>query len=180
MNAELAEIIHLNNINEEVLYDALHKDILESILSEICEYMKADDSSYISVKKIYHRNINDIDAIKQIVQNVCHLSLPEQDLEWLNKCVKAFMKKKPHRKQFSNALRQELWNKQDKRCRICGKEILAEDGHIDHIVPWDYVGDELDNNYQVLCPDCNLHKSNHVALAILSLIFSKMKKGERL
>jgi 5-methylcytosine-specific restriction endonuclease McrA len=174
MNSELTEIIHLNNINEEILYDALHKDILESVLSEICEYMKANDSSYISMKKIYYRSTNDIDAIRQIVRNICRLSLPEQDLEWLNNCVKAFMKKKPHRKQLSNAFRQELWNKQGKKCRICGKEILANDGHIDHIVPWDYVGDELVNNYQVLCSDCNLHKSNHVALAVHSLIFNKI------
>lgn len=174
MNTKLVEIIHLNNINEEVLYEALHRDILESILSEVCEYMKANDASYISMKKIYYRSDNDIDAIGQIIRNICHLSLPEHDLRWLNNCVKAFMKKKPHRKQFSNALRQELWSKQGKRCRICGKEILATDGHIDHIVPWDYVGDELDNNYQILCSDCNLHKSNHVALAVRSLIFKRM------
>ncbi len=174
MNSELIEIIQLNNISEDVLYDALHKDILESILSEVCEYMKSNDSSFVSMKKIYYRSANDIDAIKQIVQNVCHLSLPEQDLVWLNNCVKAFMKKKPHRKQLSNTLRQELWNKQGKKCRICGKEILVENGHIDHMVPWDYVGDELDNNYQVLCSDCNLHKSNHVALAVHSLLFNKM------
>lgn len=174
MNAELEEIIRLNNIDEGVLYDALHKDILESVLSEICEYMKVNDSSYISVKKIYYRSTNNIDAIRQIVRNVCRLSLPEQGLEWLNNCVKAFMKKKPHRKQLSNDLRKDLWEKQGKKCRICGKEILAEDGHIDHIVPWDYVGDELANNYQVLCSDCNLHKSNHVALAVHSLIFNKI------
>ena len=174
MNTELAEIIHLNNINEEVLFDALHKDILESILSEICEYMKEDDSSYISMRKIYYRSVDDIDAVKQIVRNVCHLSLPKQDLEWLNKCVKAFMKKKLYRKQLSNELRMELWIRQGKKCCICGKEFLAEDGHIDHMVPWDYVGDELDNNYQVLCSDCNLHKSNYVALAVRSLIFNKI------
>ena len=102
MNSELISIIQLNNISEDVLYDALHNDILESILSELCEYMKSNDSSFISMKKIYYRSANDIDAIKQIVQNVCHLSLPEQDLGWLNNCVKAFMKKKPQRKQLSN------------------------------------------------------------------------------
>ena len=174
MNSGLAEILQLNNTNEEILYDALHKDILESILSEICEYMKENDSSYISMRKIYYRSTNDIDAIKQIVHNVCHLTLPEQDLDWLNKCVKAFMKKKPCRKPLSDALRQDLWKRQKQRCSICGKEILAEEGHIDHMVPWDYVGDELDDNYQLLCSNCNLHKSNHVALAVHSLIFNKV------
>lgn len=174
MNSQLAEIIKLNITDEEVLYDALHKDILESILSEICEYMKENDSDYISMRRIYYCSSDDMDAIKQIVHIVCRLSLPEQDLEWLNNCVKAFMKKKPYRKQLSSDLRKDLWKKQGKKCCICGKEFPAEEGHVDHKVPWDYVGDELNDNYQFLCSDCNLHKSNHVALAVHSLLFNKV------
>lgn len=174
MNSELSELIRLNNLNEEALFAALHKDILESILSEICEYMKSSDSAYISIKKIYYRSSSDIDAVKQIIQKICHLSLSEQDYKWLNNCIKAFMKKKSYRTHFSHSFRKELWNKQEQKCYICGKEILAEEGHVDHIVPWDYVGDELDDNYQVLCSDCNLHKSNHVALTVHSLIFNKI------
>jgi len=174
MNADLVELIQLNGINEELLYDALHKDILESILSEVCEYMKANESSYISVKKIYYRSTDDIDAIKLIVRNICHISLTEQDYIWLNKCVKAFMTKKSTRKQFSDSFRRNLWDSQGHKCCICGREILSQDGHIDHIVPWDYVGDELENNYQLLCSDCNLHKSNHVALTVHSLVFKKI------
>ena len=174
MNADLVELIKLNGIDEAVLYDALHKDILESILSEICEYMKANDSSYISVKKIYYRSSNDIDAIKQVVQNICHISLSEQDYKWLNGCVKAFMTKKSTRKQISDSLRHDLWDRQGRKCFICGKAIPSQEGHVDHIVPWDYVGDELANNYQLLCSDCNLHKSNHVALTVHSLIFKKI------
>jgi 5-methylcytosine-specific restriction endonuclease McrA len=175
VNANLNEIIQMNGIDVEVLYDALHKDILESILSEVCEYMKASDSSYILVKKIYYQSTSDIDAIKRVVRNICHISLPEQDYKWLNDCIKAFMKKKPHRKQISDSLRLALWNKQGHTCCVCGKEIRAQDGHVDHIVPWDYVGDELENNYQLLCSDCNLHKSNHVALTVHSLIFKSTK-----
>ncbi len=174
MNSELAELIKLNKIDEEVLYGALHKDILESILSEICEYMKANVSSYISMKKIYYRSTNDIDAAKQIVHTICHLSLPEQDLAWLNSCIKSFMKKKSHRKPIPDSIRLELWNRQGQKCCICGRSITVKEGHVDHIVPWDYVGDELDNNYQVLCSDCNLHKSNHIALTVHSLIFNKI------
>ena len=172
MNTELAEFIKLNSINEEVLYEALHRDILESILSEVCEYMKASESAYVSIKQIYFRNCSDIDSTCQIVQNICHLTLPKQDLIWLNGCIKAFMKKKPYRKQLT-PLRTGLWNAQNKRCCICGKELTEDEGHVDHVVPWDYVGDELKNNYQLLCADCNLHKSNHVARTVHALIFHK-------
>lgn len=171
MNFELAELIRLNNIDEEVLYNALHEDILESILSEICEYMKNDP---ISLRKIYFRNQKDIDTITQIVQNICHLSLPEKDLVRLNDCVKAFMQKKPQRNPIPDSIRQSLWVAQEQKCHICGKTIPVEEGHVDHIIPWDYVGDELDNNYQVLCSNCNLHKSNHVALTVHSLIFKRV------
>lgn len=174
MNTELEEFIKLNNLNEDVLNEALHKDILESILSEVCEYMKSNDSSYLSMKKIYLRSSNDFDAAAQVVRNICHLSLPEQDIKWLNSCIKAFMKKKPKRKQIPDSLRRELWDEQKRKCCICGRIIKEEEGHVDHIVPWDYVGDELENNYQVLCSACNLRKSNHVALAMHSLIFGKI------
>lgn len=172
-DSALAEFIEINEINEDVLYEALHKDIKESVLSEICEYMKADEASYIAMKKIYYRSSNDLQAVERIVQTVCHLSLPEQDLNWLNNCIKAFMKKKSHRTRIPESLRRELWNKQDGKCGVCNKEIQINDGHVDHIVPWDYVGDELNDNYQMLCSDCNLHKSNHIALALRALIFKK-------
>ncbi len=174
MNSELSDFIQQNKINEEVLFDALHKDILESVLAEVCEYMKANESSYITMKKIYYRSSDDIGATKQIVKNVCHLSLSDADLKWLNNCIKAFMKKKSHRLHLSDSLRTELWNRQGQKCCICGKKIDANEGHVDHIVPWDYVGDELENNYQVLCSECNHHKSNHVALTVHSLIFNKV------
>ena len=174
MNSDLAELIRLNNMNEEALYEALHKDILESILSEVCEYMKANNSALISMKQIYFRGSNDIDTVKQIVKKICHLSLSEHDYKWLNSCIKAFMTKRPYRKQPSLSLRQELWEKQGQKCYICGKGLLVKEGHVDHIVPWDYVGDELEDNYQVLCSDCNLHKSNHVALTVHSLIFNRV------
>ena len=170
----LSEFIQLNGINETVLYEALHKDIKESILAEICEYMKADESAHIAMRRIYHRNSNDIQAAAQIVQHVCHLSLPEQDLLWLNACIKAFMKKKSHRKSIPEHLRLELWNKQERMCCICNKPINMREGHVDHIVPWDYVGDELENNYQILCSECNHHKSNHIALTLRALIFGKL------
>ena len=174
MNSELKELIRLNNIDEEVLFDALHRDVIESILSEICEYMKEGDNQYLFVKRIYYRNSNDIETIKNVVRTICHISLPEQDYIWLNKCVKAYMTKKPKRKQFSITFRQELLNKQGNKCCVCGKAIQLEDSHVDHIVPWDFVGDELKDNYQLLCSNCNLHKSNHVALAVHSLILKKI------
>ncbi len=174
MNNELEEFVQLNNISEEFLLEALHKDIRESVLSEICEYMKSSASNLVSIKKIYYRKSNSIDATRLVVQNVCHLALSESDIVWLDKCINAFLIKKAHRQHIPDSIRKGLWQKQDHKCCVCSKVISENDGHVDHIVPWDFVGDELENNYQLLCSACNLHKSNHVALTIHSLIFRKI------
>lgn len=46
-----------------------------------------------------------------------------------------------------------------------------DDFHVDHIVPWDYVGDELENNKRVLCAACNRKKSNQAVTAVYDLFF---------
>ena len=46
-----------------------------------------------------------------------------------------------------------------------------DDFHVDHIVPWDYVGDELKNNKRVLCAACNRKKSNQAVTAVYDLFF---------
>lgn len=46
-----------------------------------------------------------------------------------------------------------------------GKKIssLHDDCHIDHVIPFSYTGDELNDNYQVLCSSCNEKKGNKVS-----------------
>ena len=65
--------------------------------------------------------------------------------------------------------------RQDNRCAKCGKTITLSSMHVDHIVPWDYVGDELEHNRQGLCSVCNSRKSNHVAMAVSDLILNRRK-----
>lgn len=47
----------------------------------------------------------------------------------------------------------------------------VDDFHVDHIVPWDYVGDELENNKRVLCAACNRKKSKQAVTAVYDLFF---------
>lgn len=178
MYSKLQKIIETNAIDEDELFKSVYSDIRESILREICEYMKADDRKRIEVKKIYRRCSDNNAATTIVLRNICHLKLPDDDVDWLTSCITAFFRKKPHRVPIANSTKKELLQSQNYKCAICGKPIDNYSLHVDHIVPWDYVGDELNNNYQALCPSCNGHKSNHVAESVKNLIISQNKGKE--
>lgn len=176
MYSKLQKIIEMNAIDEDELFKSVYSDIRESILREICEYMKADDRKR-EVNSIYCRHSDDNAATRRVLWNICHLKLPDDDIDWLTSRITASLRKKPHRVPIANSTKKELLQSQNYKCAICGKPIDNDSLHVDHIVPWDYVGDELNNNYQALCPSCNGHKSNHVAESVKNLIISR-NKGE--
>lgn len=163
----------LFEINSHEIIEALHDDIIEMYLKEICEYIKKDNKNYIQIKNIYRRYNNDIDAIKVICNMISNRHLSDDDLLWLNKCLKCFFNKKSVRKPINEKLKEKLWEIQKHKCKYCNRELKYNEIRVDHIVPWDYVGDELPDNYQILCSMCNSEKSNHVARTVHNLIFNK-------
>ncbi len=172
MEDSLLNFININNIDKKKIYDSLHQDILESFLCEICKYMKKSESNLLKVKNIYMRYNDDLTSIRLALRLISDCTLSDDDLLWLNKCVKCFFNKKRTRVQISESEKTLLWKKQNEKCAYCGKKLNFNDVRADHIVPWDYVGDELPNNFQILCAKCNGEKSNHVARSIHNLLFN--------
>lgn len=164
------DLIEANNIDLNEFFCSLHEDILEMYLQSICEFMKKD-ANYIKVKDIYTRYNNNLDAINAVVNLVGYFKFNDEDLLWLNKCLQCFFKKVNTRRQLSDSMKTELWNSQNRQCKYCKKALNFNEIRVDHIIPWDYVGDELANNYQILCSKCNGKKSNHVARTIHNLVF---------
>ena len=67
---------------------------------------------------------------------------------------------------------EELFKEQNGKCAVCG-ENLGDNWsiiHVDHIIPWALVGDELKDNYQVLCETCNESKSANTDYIFKNLI----------
>ena len=172
---ELSEFIEMNNIDRNVLEEALHLEIREVILKKICDTFKKDNDFLIKTKKNYF-SCSNIEATKKIVKKVCHCSLPETDLEWMMKCITAFFNKDSKRRGFSIEEKNAILNIQDNKCAICGNKIDISSLHMDHIIPWDYVGDRLEKNIQGLCSKCNHSKSNHVAIAVSNIILNMEDK----
>lgn len=170
---ELEYFLELNRINKEDLFEALHLDIREVLLRIICEKLKKDKSFFLWAKRIYFSCSDDIEATKKIIDKACNCALSVDDLKWMNNCIKAHFSKKSSRDSISNEIKENLLAKQKGKCAICGCGISMSNIHVDHIIPWDYVGDQLENNYQGLCADCNLSKSNHVAITVTNLILHR-------
>ena len=77
------------------------------------------------------------------------------------------------RKKFDDEFREALTQKQNNKCAVCGKNILSRTSHLDHIIPWDYVGDNLSDNYQMLCETCNTRKGTSTYFEISMLLLNK-------
>lgn len=60
---------------------------------------------------------------------------------------------------FDESDKQQKFTEQNGVCPICGKTFPFEDMRGDHIKPWRSGGKTEYSNLQMLCKDCNLHKS---------------------
>lgn len=168
----LDAFLDLNKIDRDLLMEALHLDIREIVLRSVIERMKNDNDFFIRSKKYYFKYQN-LDAARKIVQAMCDFSMSDDDIIWFDKCFVAFMKKKNSRATIPLATKKKLLADQKQKCAKCGIPITLSSMHVDHIIPWNYVGDELEDNFQGLCSDCNLHKSNHVAVTVSNIILSR-------
>jgi len=61
---------------------------------------------------------------------------------------------------FTDAQRQEVYEKQHGVCPICGKHFDLGEMDADHITPWSKGGHTLIGNCQMLCKECNRRKGN--------------------
>ena len=65
-------------------------------------------------------------------------------------------------------------------CAICGKPVDMSlkfphpmSASVDHIIPWDYVGDCLKDNYQMLCETCNTRKGSSTYFEIAMTLLNR-------
>ena len=167
---ELEQFIQLNNINKDQLNKAIHNDILEHIFELVCHKLNNDKNLYLKTKQLYFMSNNENYIVKQLIDKFYKIQLSSQDLTIINVWLHAYFNKNSERVDFSKGLKEKLTLYQQNKCAICHKHLDNNHTHIDHIIPFSYVGDELENNYQALCEDCNWKKSNNLATNTMNLI----------
>lgn len=142
---------------DTILLSAVDNARILGIFKTFCE---ANNSS-TSLKRL--RNIlslskNKPNTIKEIIKRELKVELT--DYEALRMCdlITAFLNKSNFRKTIEDSLKNKLLIDQNSKCAICGCDINIR-AHADHIVPFKYVGDCLENNWQLLCEHCNEAKN---------------------
>lgn len=59
---------------------------------------------------------------------------------------------------FDDDIKETVYEEQNHKCAICGKEFPYNQMHGDHKTPWSKGGKTVKENCQMLCRDCNLKK----------------------
>lgn len=114
-----------------------------------------------------------IAATKNIVRRYVGCYLSEAEYSKLSELFTAFFRTGDPRKKFDDNFRESLIQKQNNKCAVCGKKISSQNAHLDHIIPWDYVGDNLNDNYQMLCETCNTRKGTSTYFEISMMLLNK-------
>lgn len=165
--ATLEELASIEQIKAEY-----RKSLLLNLLQKLVGKMKRSDEFRRKVRKLFTESTDKLITTKVLIKKNFNFDLNEEDTLLMNEWIQANLRKSDKRKRFTLDYKQELYKKQNGKCMVCG-EPLGNDLskiHIDHIIPWILVGDEIPNNYQCLCETCNESKSCHTDFIFKSLL----------
>lgn len=161
LTKKLSELLFRNDISMDDLLGKIYENMLLSVFETIClemKDMKVRKDVLSNLRKSIHPEL----YIQRLALQMSGCNLSIEECNKLCNWLVAYFRKTNTRKKFPVSLRNKLLIEQQFDCNICCKEINASNSEIDHIIPWDYVGDELDNNLQLLCCTCNERKGRSI------------------
>ena len=169
---KISELLAMNGIDETVFNQKLYRTLLLGVFEVICKEMKKQNTK-TAEKERFRRHEDKLVATKKIVKRYAGCELTDEDYAELAPLLSAHFRTGDSRKRFEDSFRNQLIQQQNGQCAICKTRITANGAHLDHIVPWDYVGDNLDHNYQMLCESCNERKGTAAYFEISMLLLNR-------
>ena len=142
---------------DHMVLQALEEATVLRVFAAFCEKYNSV-GSLKRLRNIYSRTDDQLKTVEAIVNRDLHAKLPPEGIRRLNELVKAYISKSGFRRMIPDYERKRLLEEQEQKCAICGCPI-DDHAHADHVVPFKYVGDELEDNMQMLCSKCNEKKS---------------------
>lgn len=162
----------LDFATDEQIQQEYKKTFLLNMFRKICVKMKKDAAYKTHLQTLYRESFNNKITTQLIVKKAFNYDLTMDEANTMNMWIEAHLKKSNKRKSIPHSVKSNLYEKQDGKCAACG-ENLGDDWskiHVDHIIPWTLVGDEIEDNYQALCETCNECKSASTDYIFKSLI----------
>ncbi len=156
----------------EQIKEEYRKTFLLNIFKKLCKKMNKDSQYRNKTLKLFRQSYDTIETTQIIVKKEFNCDLDKEESLKIHKWLTAYFKKSPSRKIIPQETKFYLYEKQKGLCVICGESLgnIWSEIHVDHIIPWVLVGDELDDNYQLLCDTCNQCKSSRTDYIFNSLL----------
>ena len=134
--------------------------------------MNRDSALKSKIHKLFLESTGLIQTTELLINRHFNYELSNQDSQLMLQWLMAYFNKQSKRKAISSETKQKLFILQNGKCAVCGEDLGNDCSkvHVDHIVPWSLVGDELPDNYQLLCQTCNECKSAHTDYIFKKLI----------
>lgn len=123
--------------------------------------MNRDEHYRTHVRKLFLQSTDENVTTRVLMSQTYNYELTIEDAMLVRTWFDAYLKKSNKRKPFTQEFKLSLYHKQNGMCMVCGEPLGSNMSkvHVDHIIPWMLVGDELRDNYQCLCETCNECKS---------------------
>ena len=155
-------------MQQEMMDKTLMDARLLGIFKSICD-KNSSSSNRKRLQNILALTNNKQETIKLIVDREYGISIDNYSANKLIELLDAFFSKSSFRKKVEQGMKKKLLIDQNNRCAICNCDISNE-YHLDHIIPFKYVGDCLENNWQLLSTHCNEKKGASIDYEIKYLL----------
>lgn len=158
--------------SNETIKSEYKKSLLLNIFKKLVVMMKRDKTMRLKIRKLFLQTTDAEMTTKVIISKYFNFDMSEEDTHTMFQWLNAHFNKQPNRKPISSDIKDQLFRLQNGKCAVCGEDLGENLSkiHVDHIIPWALVGDELENNYQCLCQTCNECKSAHTDYIFKKLI----------
>lgn len=156
---QLEEFLYRNSLEIKDCNNLIYNSIILSIFEELYHNLEDGENKKNLIQRI--RDVdkeNEIYLYQNFIRKGIQANINSEEEKLLINLLKAYLSKKNFRKSISDIERENILENQQNACEYCGISIDARTCHIDHIIPFKFVGDELNNNLQGLCDKCNLSK----------------------
>lgn len=174
MNALLESLLDKNEVERSELEEKLYRTLILGVFTSLCKEIEKNGTK--STDKVTFMKFTDKGtAAENIIRNH-HIDCKFTDDEYqlIGTYLMAFFKKSTRDKKFYDVYnREELLKKQECKCAVCKTAIDLSTAELDHIVPHKYVGDELENNAQLLCKTCNTRKGKSISFELDMLLLNQ-------
>lgn len=156
----------------EQITEEYRRTFLLHIFQKLCTRMDKDIAYRRKTLTLFRQSDDRHETTRIIIKKEFEHDLTKDDAVTVYKWLSAYFNKSDIRRKLPETTKTRLYQQQKGLCAICRKVLGADwsNIHVDHIIPFVMVGDELEDNYQLLCDTCNQCKSSKTDYIFKSLL----------